>query len=152
MTNEQQDKILSLLRKVVIYAHKEKISKEGFIKYSPNEHKWAGTVVFENGSLITYKGMSTSKSKGTYFIKITANDSLGITLKSNNLPIKFMIRLWNFKFRDSVYLDENCEINKYFSEVSFGENFQPNEINIDVAEGVITEIEKLIIFKRIALS
>ena len=67
-SEQLKDKMLSLLREFAVYAHKDKLVKDGDYIYDPNTDTQPLSIEFDESTLLSYDGMEVTKSGGIHFV------------------------------------------------------------------------------------
>jgi hypothetical protein len=143
-------KMLSLLREFAVYAHKDKLVKDGDYTYDPNTDTQPLSIEFDESTLLSYDGMKVTKSGGTYWLKFKAIGHLEAELLSAELPCTFTVLLINDKFRDVMYIDQDLDLNKKLYQALF-EDFD-QDIDTDKLTSLVANLEKLLLMKTIKFS
>jgi hypothetical protein len=143
-------KMLSLLREFAVYAHKDKLVKDGDYIYDPNTDTQPLSIEFDESTLLSYDGMEVTKSGGTYWLKFRAIGQLEVELLSAEVPCTFTVLLINDKFRNVMYIDQNLDFNKKLYQALF-EDFD-QDIDTDKLTSLIANLEKLLLMKTIKFS
>ena len=149
-SEQLKPKVLSLLREFAVYANKDKLVRDGDYSYDPNTDTQPLSIEFDESTLLSYDGMEVTKSGGTYWLRFRAIGQLEVELLSAEIPCAFTVLLINDKFRDVMYIDQDLDLNKKLYQALF-EDFD-QEIDTDKLTSVITNLEKLLLMKKIKFS
>jgi len=145
-----KSKIISLLRDFAVYAHKDKLVRDGDYIYNPKTNKKPSSINFDESTLLSYDGMEVTKSGGTYWLRFRAIGQLEVELLSAKVPSTFTVLLINDKFRDVMYIDQDLDLNKKLYQALF-EDFD-QDIDTDKLTSLIANLEKLLLMKTIKFS
>ena len=150
--NSQQLKaqMLSLLLQFAVYAHKDKLVRDGDYIYNPKTNKEPSSINFDESTLLSYDGMEVTKSGGTYWLRFRAIGQLEVELLSAQVPSTFTVLLINDKFREVMYIDQDLDLNKKLYQALF-EDFN-QDIGTDKLTSLIANLEKLLLMKSIKFS
>jgi hypothetical protein len=145
-----KDKTLSLLREFVIYAHKDKLERDGDYVYDPAFTKEPLSIDFNESTMLSYDGMEITESGGTYWLRFKTTGELEVELISADMPSSFTILLVNENFRDVIYIDQYFNLNNYLALALF-EKFD-KDINTFKLTKTILNLEKILLFNKIKFS
>jgi len=143
-------KMLSLLREFAVYAHKDKLVKDGDYTYDPNTDTQPLSIEFDESTFLSYDGMEVTSSGGTYWLRFRAIGQLEVELLSAEVPSTFTVLLINDKFRNVMYIDQNLDFNKKLYQALF-EDFD-QDIDTNKLTSLIANLEKLLLMKTIKFS
>jgi hypothetical protein len=143
-------KMLSLLLQFAVYAHKDKLVRDGDYTYDPNTDTQPLSINFDESTLLSYDGMEVTQSGGTYWLRFKAIGQLEVELLSAEVPSTFTVLLINDKFRDVMYIDQDLDLNKKLYQALF-EDFD-QDIDTDKLTSLIVNLEKLLLMKTIKFS
>jgi hypothetical protein len=142
--------MLSLLLQFAVYAHKDKLVRDGDYIYNPKTNKKPSSINFDESTLLSYDGMEVTESGGTYWLRFRAIGQLEVELLSAQVPCTFTVLLINDKFREVMYIDQDLDLNKKFYQALF-EDFD-QDIDTDNLTSLIANLEKLLLMKKIKFS
>jgi hypothetical protein len=142
--------MLSLLLQFAVYAHKDKLVRDGDYIYNPKTNKKPSSINFDESTLLSYDGMEVTQSGGTYWLSFKAIGQLEVELLSAEVPSPFTVLLINDKFRDVMYIDRNLDLNKKLYQALF-EDFD-QDIDTDKLTSLVANLEKLLLMKTIKFS
>jgi len=143
-------KMLSLLREFAVYAHKDKLVRDGDYIYDPDTDTQPLSIEFDESTLLIYDGMKVTKSGGTYWLRFRAIGQLEVELLSAEMPCTFTVLLINDKFRDVMYIDQDLDLNKKLFQALY-EDFDQN-IDTEKLTNTIANLEKMLLMKTIMFS
>ena len=149
-SKQLKDKMLSLLLQFAVYAHKDKLVRDGDYIYNPKTNKKPSSIEFDESTLLSYDGMEATKSGGTYWLRFRAIGQLEVELLSAEMPCTFTVLLINDKFRDVMYIDQDLDLNKKLYQALY-EDFD-KKIDIEKLTSTITNLEKMLLMKTIKFS
>jgi len=148
--DELEKKLISLLLQFAVYAHKDKMLKDGDYIYDPKTDTQPLSIEFDESTLLSYDGMEVTKSGGTYWLKFRAIGPLEVELLSAEMPCTFTVLLINDKFRDVMYIDQDLDLNKKLYQALY-EDFDQN-IDTEKLTNAIANLEKMLLIKTIKFS
>ena len=143
-------KMLSLLLQLAVYAHKDKLARDGDYIYNPKTDKKPLSIEFDESTLLSYDGMEVTKSRGTYWLKFKAIGQLEVELVSAEMPSTFTVLLINEKFQDVMYIDQNINLNSKLYQALY-EDFD-QIIDTDKLTNAIANLEKILLLKTMKFS
>jgi len=142
--------VLSFLLQFAVFAHKDKLVRDGDYIYNPKTDKKPSSIKFDESTFLSYDGMEVTKSGGTYWLKFRAIGQLEVELLSATLPSTFTVLLINDKFRDVIYIDQDLDLNKKLYQALLKDFDQ--DIDTDKLTSLIANLEKLLLLKTIKFS
>jgi len=143
-----REQVSPLLLEFVIFAHRDKLSKDGEFIYDPKIHKEPLSIEFEESTMLRYNGMTVTKSGGTYWLRFKSIGELKKTLLSANLPYTFTALLINEKFRNQMYIDEYLNLDKVLFDCFYVPTIK-RSIDKEKLDKAIDSLDKILVFKRI---
>jgi hypothetical protein len=147
-TAELEKKLLVLLLDLAIFAHKDKLEREGEYEYLPDEHSERLSVDFNESTMLNYNGMKVTPSGGTYWLRFKAIGKLKSELLSAGMPYTFTVLLVNEKFRKSMWIDKDLDFQKKFVMAVF-ESRRKGVTDAAKISRAISNLEKLSLPLRI---
>jgi len=146
--DELEKKLLSLLLDFVIFAHKDKLEREGEFEYCPDEHRERLSVDFNESTMLNYNGMYVTPSGGTYWLGFKAIGKLKLELLSAGMPYTFTVLLLNTKFRKSMWIYKDLDFRNKFIVQGFKTKRKGTTDATKIIQA-ISNLEKLSLFLRI---
>lgn len=145
---ELEKKLLSLLLEFVIFAHKDKLEREGDYEYHPDEHVEPLSISFHEHTMLSFNGMEVTESGGTYWLRFKTTGKLEKELLKSGMPTTFTALLINEKFRSLMYIDEETNFKKILAVALFEEDNKKKKEQDKLLEAILN-IEKLTLLSRI---
>ena len=148
---ELEKKLLALLLDFAIFAHKDKLERDGEYEYCPDEHRERLSVDFNESTMLNYNGMKVTPSGGTYWLRFKAIGKLKSELLSAGIPYTFKVLLVNEKFRKSMWIDKDFDLQKKLVMAIF-ESRRKGVTDATKTAQAISNLEKLSLLPRIKFS
>lgn len=148
--SEANEQLLKVLRDVVIFAHKDKLERDGEFEYCRYDSEEPLSVEFHKSTLLEYDGLDwVSDSGGTYALRFKAIGKLEDELRKADVSTTFIIHLCEFNFRPTILIDNSFEKVGCFTGAYFEEGASPKEKDATKIIELAQKIDRLILLKKL---